>query len=170
MSLIILTLAAAPPDAAAFRAAVVSADSATAILQQQCPDDRIRAVRKPMARKAPPRSIRMALTLKDRETLRYRRVRLMCGDTLFSDADNWYVPTRLTPDMNATLEGSDTPFGRVIAPLKATRQTLGVRAGQGPRLFTVSAVLTSAAGTPLSGVVERYQRAVLHHSPSHSPK
>ena len=168
--MILLALAATLPDAAAFRAAVMTADSATAVLQQHCPDDRIRAVRKPMARKAPPRAIRVALTLRDGETLRYRRVRLMCGDTLFSDADNWYVPERLTPEMNATLEGSDTPFGRVIAPLKATRQTLGVRAGQGRRLFTLSALLTSAAGAPLSGVVERYQRAVLHHDPSHPRK
>ena len=102
--------------------------------------------------------------------MRYRRVRLMCGDRLFSDADNWYVPERLTPEMNTALEGSDTPFGRVIAPLKATRQTLAVRAGQGQRLFTLSAVLTSAAGVPLSGVVERYQRTVLRHGPSHPPK
>jgi hypothetical protein len=72
--------------------------------------------------------------------------------------------------MNIALNGSDTPFGRVIAPLKAKRQTLAVRAGQGQRLFTLSAVLTSAAGVPLSGVVERYQRAVLRHGPSHPPK
>lgn len=170
MSLILLALAATLPDATIFRTAVLSADSATAVLQQHCPHGRIRAVRKPVARKAPPPTIRMALTLRNGETLRYRRVRLMCGDTLFSDADNWYVPERLTPDMNATLEGSDTPFGRVIAPLKATRQTLGARAGQGRRLFTVSALLTSDTGLPLSGVVERYQRAVLHHDPSHPRK
>jgi hypothetical protein len=29
------------------------------------------------------------------------------------EADNWYVPSRLTPDINKTLDMTDTPFGIV---------------------------------------------------------
>src|SRR5258706_7038632 len=50
------------------------------------------------------------------EPLRYRRVELRCGPQLLSVADNWYVPGRLTPEMNRLLEATETPFGRVVLP------------------------------------------------------
>jgi hypothetical protein len=36
--------------------------------------------------------------------VRYRRVRLRCGAYVLSEADNWYVPARLTDDMNRLLD------------------------------------------------------------------
>jgi chorismate-pyruvate lyase len=59
--------------------------------------------------------------------VKYRKVRLFCGDQLLSEADNWYVPGRLTEDMNRLLETTETPFGKVIAPLQPSRQTLTVK-------------------------------------------
>ena len=32
------------------------------------------------------------------EPVAYRHVRLRCGDHVLSEADNWYVPSRLTPE------------------------------------------------------------------------
>ena len=32
------------------------------------------------------------------EEIKFRHVQLLCGDRVFSEADNWYVPGRLTPD------------------------------------------------------------------------
>lgn len=58
------------------------------------------------------------------EPVRYRHVRLTCGAHVLSDADNWYVPSRLTPEMNKLLETTDIPFGRVVLPLHPQRQTL----------------------------------------------
>jgi hypothetical protein len=69
---------------------------------------------------------RAALDVSPTEPLRYRHVSLSCGGHVLSDAENWYVPSRLTPDMNHALDTTETPFGRVIAPLKPTRQTLSV--------------------------------------------
>jgi len=58
------------------------------------------------------------------EPVRYRRVQLACGDVVLSDADNWYVPARLTAAMNQQLDSSDVPFGKVVQPLHFRRQTL----------------------------------------------
>ncbi|KRB82969.1 hypothetical protein ASE00_13340 [Sphingomonas sp. Root710] len=57
------------------------------------------------------------------EPVRYRHVRLRCGERILSEADNWYVPSRLTAEMNTRLDGSDTPFGAVVAPLGIGRRT-----------------------------------------------
>ena len=58
------------------------------------------------------------------EPVRYRRMQLFCGDKLLSEADNWYVPGRLTPEMNRLLDQTDTPFGRAVKDLDFQRQTL----------------------------------------------
>jgi hypothetical protein len=60
------------------------------------------------------------------EPVIYRRVDLACGDHVLSQADNWYVPSRLQPAMEKALETSDIPFGRAILPLHPRRQTIGV--------------------------------------------
>ncbi|MEW9625729.1 hypothetical protein [Rhodanobacter geophilus] len=67
---------------------------------------------------------RALLGIGPREPVRYRRVQLACGNTVLSDADNWYVPSRLTAAMNHTLDTTDVPFGKVVRPLHFRRQTL----------------------------------------------
>lgn len=67
---------------------------------------------------------RARLDIRADEPVRYRHVRLRCGDRILSEADNWYVPSRLTAEMNAQLDGGDTPFGAVVAPLGIARRTL----------------------------------------------
>lgn len=57
------------------------------------------------------------------EPVRYRRVKLACGGHVLSEADNWYVPARLTPDMNHILDTTDQPFGKVVAALHFRRET-----------------------------------------------
>jgi hypothetical protein len=58
--------------------------------------------------------------------VKYRHVQLFCGDQILSEADNWYVPSRLTAEMNRLLETSATPFGKVVMDLKPYRQTYAV--------------------------------------------
>ena len=36
--------------------------------------------------------------------VKYRHVQLLCGGQVLSEADNWYVPSRLTSEMNQVLE------------------------------------------------------------------
>jgi chorismate-pyruvate lyase len=69
---------------------------------------------------------RSLLAITADEPVRYRRVQLFCGDKLLSEADNWYVPGRLTPEMNRLLDQTDTPFGRAVKDLEFQRQTLKV--------------------------------------------
>jgi hypothetical protein len=58
--------------------------------------------------------------------VKYRRVELRCGSLVLSEADNWYVPRRLTPEMNTLLETSETPFGKAVQPLQPYRRTFAV--------------------------------------------
>lgn len=153
----LLLLAQAGP-AAPLRAELVAADSATAVLQRRCAEP-IRAEVHRGAAVPASAETRARLKLSAGEAVGYRRVTLKCGATALSEAENWYVPARLTPAMNAALAG-DTPFGAAIRPL-APRRMLVDAAGQGetgvaPAVLRIRAIVTDGAGTPLAEVVERY--------------
>ena len=111
-------------------AQLLSHPSATLTLQSWCEshhlaaDPHIVARRVRGADKPLPADGRALLGIGPDEPVRYRRVALSCGDVVLSDADNWYVPALLTPDMNRQLDSSDTPFGIVVKPLHFRRQTL----------------------------------------------
>jgi hypothetical protein len=93
------------------------------------------------------------------EVLRYRRVKLTCGSHVLSEADNWYRPSRLTPQMNQTLDTTDTSFGTVVKPLGFHRDTLAMTHPRDPQyVLQVKAVLIAADGAPFSLVVENYTR------------
>lgn len=110
---------------------LLSHDSATLTLEHWCDEHRLSvparvvAVRVP-ADKAPSPEQRRELNVSDAEPVRYRRVRLLCGAVLLSEADNWYVPSRLSDEMNRQLETTDTPFGKVVQPLHFRRHTIAV--------------------------------------------
>lgn len=94
------------------------------------------------------------------EPIGFRRVRLMVGGAVLSEADNWFVPGRLTPAMRAALDHSDTPFGRVIAPLAPRRETLACERLAADPVLRVRALVLGGDGTPLAEVVELYRSAV----------
>ena len=98
------------------------------------------------------------------ELLGYRHVRLSCAGHVLSEAENWYVPARLTAAMNTALDTSDTPFGTAVASLHISRRTLGVetlwRHGTTPppALFRHRALVLDGTGRPIAEVIETYQR------------
>ncbi len=124
------------------------------------------------------------LAVASEDELHYRRVRLFCGDKLLSEADNWYAPARLTPEMNRLLDETDAPFGRIVRDLDFKRETLSAKllwsplpdswdmspappASAGNRLEAPDhilehrAILRANGGAPFSFVVETYTRDVL---------
>ena len=109
---------------------LLSHDSATLTLQRWCDVHKlawpvkITALRVLDVDKVPTPEQRVELGVSPTEPIRYRRVQLTCGAVVLSEADNWYVPGRLTPEMNRQLDGSDTPFGLVVRPLHFQRHTL----------------------------------------------
>ncbi len=178
-------------------AQLLASSSATATLEAWCGDhhmaspprltaERVRGVDKPVTDEQ-----RRVLQVGAGEVLRYRRVRLSCGTHVLSQADNWYVPGRLTAEMNRLLENTDTPFGRAVAGLHPVRQTLSAEllwsplpagwdltiggaaarrdAGGGgalaipAELFRHSAVLYDERRRPFSEVVETYTSEVLDY-------
>lgn len=115
-------------------AELLTAKSATFVLEAWCreheqsKEPKIQAIRDAARQKPAPAEVRELLNVTDRETIRYRSVNLTCGSHIFSEADNWYVPERLTAGMNERLDKSDTPFGIAVKDLNFTRRTLGAEA------------------------------------------
>ncbi len=109
---------------------LLSHDSATATLADWCElhrlasPPRIVAARATDVEKPPSPEQRRELGVTPVDLVRYRRVRLMCGSLVLSEADNWYVPSRLTPEMNRLLDTTDAPFGQVVRDLHFRRRTL----------------------------------------------
>jgi len=109
---------------------LLSHDSATLTLERWCADHalaqppRIVARRVLDAPKPIPDDLRILLKAAADEPIGYRHVQLMCGTRVFSEADNWYLPSRLTAEMNQRLDTTDEPFGKVVQPLHFQRRTL----------------------------------------------
>jgi len=146
---------------------ILAADSATLTLEKWCADHAMAAEPKIVARlvrgtdkpAGAETLARLGVTSAD---IKYRRVQLYCGAHLFSEADNWYVPSRLTPEMNRLLDETDTPFGKVVRPLAPYRRTFSSTMLHSPTaLFEHAAVLYSASHQPIAEVRETYQRGTL---------
>lgn len=99
------------------------------------------------------------------EAVLYRRVYLECGPHILLEAENWYVPGRLTPEMNHALAHSDTPFGKVVRGLDPYRQTFMTSIfsplAEPDALFEHRAILYTAGHEPFSEVHEVYKRKIL---------
>lgn len=177
-------------------AEILASRSATATLEAWCRDHALapepRVVAEVMAGedRAPDAEQRQRLRADSGEVVRYRRVRLRCGGRVLSEAENWYLPGRLTPEMNRALETSDTPFGRVVAPLEPYRRTFAARLlwsplpqgwerssgatppcrSAGPlaipaELFEHGALVLGRDGQPIAEVHEVYQGELLAFAP-----
>ena len=201
----VLLLLAAPATAAAWpdthvarlsalaqvqslNAELLSRDSATATLQRWCDLHggglKIVARRPAVDPKPAGEAERRDLKVGAEEAVAYRRVELACGDRVLSEADNWYLPARLTPEMNATLNTTQTPFGVVVRPLDFRRRTLsatplfqplpagweddapapgkpGAALAIPHQILQHRAVLSTPDGRPFSLVVETYTDQIL---------
>jgi len=153
-------------------AQLMAAPSATQFLTGKCASLKlaspavIHAVRdKDMVAEAGP-SIRKLLDVGSNARLGYRRVKLTCGSHVLSEADNWYVQDRLTPDMNHALDTTDVPFGTVVKPLNFHRKTIRMEALTEPaHNLRVTALLVTGKGKPFSVVIENYSRALTDNPP-----
>jgi chorismate-pyruvate lyase len=174
-------------------AELLSHDSATLTLERWCDAHRLAQPARIVARrvrgetKPIPDDLRARLAIDASEPIGYRHVQLMCGEHVLSEADNWYVPSRLTAEMNQRLDGSDEPFGKVVRALGFQRRTLTAVLLWSPlpsgwemtqtrltreeparipyALLRHQAVLTTAAQLPFSAVVETYTNQVLDFGP-----
>ena len=165
-------------------------DSATLTLDRWCEthrlssDSRIVAEQDNSTQKNADADVRKLLHVDANDLVKYRRVKLSCGDHVLSEADNWYVPGRLTPEMNHVLETTNTAFGRAVQALHFERHTLSAQVlwkplpdgwemgaalppSSGDRLqvpkyvIQHKAFLTGPDGLPFSALVETYTNEVL---------
>lgn len=171
-------------------AELLSHPSATATLEKWCGEHglareaKVAAVLERGAEKPLDVNGSRLLAIPAGEPVRYRHVRLVCGDKVLSEADNWYVPGRLTPEMNRMLDETDMPFGKAIRGLNFRRETLSARLlwrplperwemhalpRPGPqgkleapaKILEHRALLRKADGAPLALVAETYTSGAL---------
>ncbi|NIX77022.1 hypothetical protein [Microvirga terricola] len=113
-----------------------------------------------------------ALGAMSEELIRHRRVELARGDLPLVTADNWFLPSRLSAQMNEALDGTDLPFGAVIAPLDPARRNFAIHFNDpgdgeawGPdTILEHQAVVIDGKGRPLAVVRERFQAALISFS------
>jgi len=176
LTLAMATAAQAPTAPALMQALndeLLASRSATQTLEAWCSDHHLAAQPRMVARlvtntdKPATAEQRQRLHVTSTDVVKFRHVRLQCGSRVLSEADNWYVPGRLSEDMNHLLETTDTPFGTVVRPLEPYRETLAVtmfwtgRAAPPEALFAHRAVLFTRDHVPFSEVYEVYQREIL---------
>lgn len=159
-------------------ATLLSNSSATRTLQQWCADHRmaspaqIRALRNPADHKDASAEVRAQLQARPGERIAYRRVQLACGEHVLSEADNWYLPSKLSAEMNRLLDSSDVPFGRAVAALNFRRQTEEVKLLWSPLPagweMKAAASETAAAGLDIAQQVLQH-RAVLYRGSDNAP-
>jgi hypothetical protein len=177
---------------------LLSHDSAAPTLERWCDSHhmaspaRIVAERVKGDDKQPTAEQLQLLGVSTSDAVRYRRVRLHCGAHILSEADNWYVPSRLTDDMNRLLDRTETSFGRAVQALNFRRRTLSAKLlrlplpegwetgasisnRSGAMLRVPDAVIEHRAvwtlpdGTPFSEVIETYTRDILAFPPPSGP-
>ncbi len=175
-------------------------DSATQILGEWCREHRLAedphiVVQRVQGETSPASDeLRRDLRVSSVDEVRYRHVRLLCGSLVLSEADNWYVPSRLTAAMNQQLDFTDSPFGAVVHELHFQRHTFSAKVLWEPlargwemeakvdpppaakptrtarlivpeRVLEHRAVLSLPDGTPISEVIETYTGNVLAFAP-----
>jgi chorismate-pyruvate lyase len=156
----------APSRLAEFEQLLATQDSATVALGEWCKtlnlaDPPLIRAEPVSANPQPSAEIRDLLDVSATEPLGYRHVRLVCGNTVLSIADNWYVPGRLSAEMNQALATTQTPFGKIIASLHFHRDRLSATRGQAytcppGTIISHRARLRLPDETPLALVTECY--------------
>jgi hypothetical protein len=176
-------------------AEILGSRSATLTLENWCRSHRLAEEPRILAHivtgvsKVPTAEQLQRLDVTEQDEVKYRKVQLRCGTQVLSEADNWYVPGRLTPEMNRILETTDTPFGRAVESLEPYRRTFAVKLLWAPlpdgweresatlpdgadralaipaALFEHRAVLYTRDHKPFSEVSEVYQRQILAFPP-----
>ncbi len=174
-------------------ASLLASRSATTTLEKWCADHKMSAEPKIVAKrltgqdKEPSAQTRERLGVGASEPVAHRRVQLSCGGHVFSEADNWYVPSRLSEEMNRRLETTDAPFGKVVAPLQPFRRTIDMTMRWSPlpegwelaahpsregraaplpnEIFSHTAIVYGQDQKPISEVHETYTRGILDFSP-----
>jgi hypothetical protein len=158
-------------------AELLSHPSATLTLERWCGAHHLAALAKIVAHRVQgedkplPPDGRTLLGIGPDEPVRYRRVQLACGDTVLSDADNWYVPSRLTAAMNRQLDSTDVPFGKVVQPLHFRRQTLSAELlwSPLPQGWDSGAALPPASSRPLAIPAHVLQHRALLYTQGNLP-
>jgi chorismate-pyruvate lyase len=144
------------PETEALHEALLASASATAVVRQMFGDP-VEIQRMPAVAEPPDADICADLA-SDPDAIVHRRVTLRAAGRAVSEADLWYVPGRLPPDMAEALATTNIPFGTIVAPLRPSRELASFRFCHPPEHSVLEhrALLRDANGNPIAFVHERY--------------
>jgi hypothetical protein len=137
------------------------------------------------AEELPTDAQRRILASSAKEPVRHRKVRVLCGSAVLLEADGWYLPSRVSPQVSAVIEGTEFPFETAVQIVHFRRRILsatllwpqlpelweggpeeGVTEPQAIRplpahLLTHHVLVMLPDGTPFGEVQENYTGGVL---------
>lgn len=141
-------------------------ESATATLQEFCKTP-IVAYSLPTEKNIIPPYILQALKILNPLDVQIRHVQLLCGEDVFSEAWNYYIPARLPLKTQEILSKTHIPFGRAVGEAHFYRQSLPpVKNSQDSLksgfIFQNQAILFKrTTRLPLAFVIENYTQKAL---------
>jgi hypothetical protein len=62
----------------------------------------------------PTEAQRKTLATSAKQPVRHRKVRVLCGSAVLLEADDWYLPSRVSPQVSALIDGTDLPFETAV--------------------------------------------------------
>jgi len=136
------------------------------------------------AEERPTEAQRKMLATSAKEPIRHRKVQVLCGATVLLEADDWYLPSRVSAQVNALIESTALPFetaqighfrrrivsATILWPQLPELWGLGTeesatesQAMRPPpaRVLTHHVLVTLPDGTPFGEAKENYMRSVL---------
>ena len=148
----------APPLVLALHEKLLASDSATAVLREMFGDP-VAIIRRPVTAVAPDARTLTLLSANDPDGVLHRAVTLSAAGREVSDADLWYVPSRLLPGMAEKLLTTALPFGAIVAPLRPNRETISSRISDRSDRYALHhcAILRNGNGEPIALVEEHYR-------------
>lgn len=167
LSLIIpyASLKAAIKESAPLEEALNQRQSATATLQNFCNTniyiDHIDINNKNII----PDEVIKKLNISDNNTIKIRHVHLKCAHIIYSDAWNYYVPSRLPNKTQKILLTTNIPFGRALGEKNFLRLPLSQQESslKPPFILQNRAVLFDKTNhLPLAFIIENYTKNALH--------
>jgi hypothetical protein len=133
----------------------------------------------------PTEAQRMTLATSGKQPVRHRKVRVLCGSAVLLEADGWYLPSRVLPQVSALIEGTELPLQTAVQIMHFRRRILSAALlwPQLPELWEIGSeedvtkpqtvrplparvlthhvLVTLPDGTPFGEVQENYTGGVL---------
>ena len=106
---------------------------------------------------------RKMLAASTKDSVRHIKVRVLCGSVVLLEADNWYLPARISPQWNASIERTEWPLEAAVQTGHFRRRILSASLLWPPLPELKELASGEAQGRAQSGAVQPLPARVLAH-------